>query len=330
MQNVKFPTKLNIVCRKDKILIDDNEVYNAFPVNADVSSAVATALEWGSNTYLKKQDSEESVIIYELDNTGFIDAKIVDLSIRSEGGRAYKTILNNMFYVDLREKTLIQIIKNHRIDKGIINVPLVYIQVGSQMTLVIRDSIEHKQAISQNNIREKKNITKYKIGHIYKSLSGNYGIYLGEYYVREYKCISSPNSWYRQSKLEFKYSISKPKKKKLFYTISYGYYNDPKILKNIKEFLNNPEFKEDISYYLSIYNLKAIQKPTYKTEGELFIEELNFNKLIAVYTEMVLRKEANNNYPVLDPFMFSQTNDFISNEELEKLYYRENRRLYIC
>lgn len=210
-----LPEKIFLYCKKPEIvnndylddedddddyedgLFDEDEdalegVRHAFPVSDQSSqSRHENAEEW-SSTYHYDGKNRTKIIgdIFEYPNCGFSSVTIKDLDIRGQGGRAYQVVLehdNKKFRVDLREDALMDVIRNTGIQAGgKLNGTFCFIVDGSQTNLVREHSKVWKNAKKGAESRKTATLKKseLKIGHRYKTLSGDTAVYLGEVYSR--------------------------------------------------------------------------------------------------------------------------------------------------
>jgi hypothetical protein len=112
-----------------------------FPYNPDSKTASNTAHHWAT-MYTHGQKYEPEVVTF--DNVPF-SVTIVDLDIRSEGGRAYKVIDNEFRQFDLREDQVVEVMKLCGIQpRGVIPGTFVWGILGSQVRLTLVGGELHK------------------------------------------------------------------------------------------------------------------------------------------------------------------------------------------
>lgn len=178
------PHKITFYCRQP----DSNGVHPTFPVDSE--SKHDTAKSWASSTGYYSKGKQEPVV-FEFDNSGFDHVTITSLDIRSEGGRAYQVVLErdgNNFQVDMREATLMDVIRNTGIEAGgRLNGSFCFNKAGSQTQLIRENSEVHKQAITDRETREKYNKTisakDLKPGYKYSTPSGKSAVFIGAVYA---------------------------------------------------------------------------------------------------------------------------------------------------
>ena len=118
------------------------KVIPTFPV--ETGKKLDTAIKW---TGLK------SPKIIETENLPIKNVKIVDLDYRGNGGRAYKVILDDLYYVDMREDVILECIHNCGIEKGgKINGEFVWAKYGNHMKLIRVGSSLHEKFIKSTSI----------------------------------------------------------------------------------------------------------------------------------------------------------------------------------
>jgi hypothetical protein len=253
------PERITLYCRKK----DKDGVYHAFPVdssNPNHDTAKSWAKEshgyWEDGSYIRVPGEEAKS--FELDNQGFMNVKIESLDIRGQGGRAYQVILgvdDNKFRVDLREDTLMDVIRNTGIRAGgWLNGSFCFVKDGAQTKLIREGTELHKRAIAEREKREtfSKTISRkdLKPGHLYTTHSGDSKVFLGFVYTCD---VDKDNG-----------AISKPYKAMLFCS---DY--DP-----VKQFVKTSELKEDQHGYkqVSDYSFKLMKAHSFKIEGEKVVD----------------------------------------------------------
>lgn len=123
-----------------------------------------------------------SVVERTEDNAPMTGIKIITLEHRGNGGRAYKVVTPQGFYVDLREDVLLDAMLEVGIEKGgILCGEYVWGRVGSQMKLIRVDSELYESLVDATERKETKKIpTKdLKYGHVYQTVGGSHAVYLG-------------------------------------------------------------------------------------------------------------------------------------------------------
>lgn len=167
-----------------------NPRHNPWKIPYDVPAAFPV-LD-GSPSETAKYWAGEGYKEYRYQNT-FDDVRILDLDRRSQGGRAYKIIITTLngheFVCDLREDTLLDVIKNSSIQNGgRLMGKFSWIQNGSQCTLIRVDSDIWNEVQQQMEAKGKKIIPKRSLefGHLYSSSGGSFAIFIAEVFSRKY------------------------------------------------------------------------------------------------------------------------------------------------
>ena len=130
-------------CKATNIVDEKIEVRDTFPYNPGSKTAPETARQWASGYYYGEDKGYVPEVVVT-DNEPFT-ITITDLHVRSEGGRAYKVIDNEMRRFDLREDQVLEVMKRVGIlPMGIVPGTFVWGILGSQVRLVLVDGTLHK------------------------------------------------------------------------------------------------------------------------------------------------------------------------------------------
>jgi hypothetical protein len=125
-------------------------------------------------------------LIDVLENKPLTNVRVASLEYRGNGGRAYKVIVNDLYYVDMREDVILDTMITCGIEKGaLLKGEYVWTKYGAQMKLIRVGSQEYNN-ISKNPIpSEMKEIKAgdIEIGGVYESKSGNIEMYLGAFWT---------------------------------------------------------------------------------------------------------------------------------------------------
>ena len=169
-------------------------VKHTFPYNPDSKTAPETAKRWADNTtydhktrqYVKGPEPE----FLERANDPF-SITIIDLDVRSEGGRAYKVVDTQDRCFDLREDQVLEVFKHVGILAGG-QVPgqFVWGILGSQMRMVLVGGDLHKEMVAQleslKNFKRDQALGRtptegtLKFGCIYRKRDGSHHVFLGK------------------------------------------------------------------------------------------------------------------------------------------------------
>lgn len=206
------------------------EVYPTYISDSENEKTLAQGKIWQAlkdfNHTTKKYEEAPTATI-TLPNDGNHKIRIISIEFRGNGGRAYKVLLDDKYYVDLREDTLLNCIKDLGIDKGgLVKNKLIWARVNTTMKLIPVGGIIHK-TLQTYEERKNRPFLKTKdlvVGGLYKDRKGE-----DEYLV-----------------------IAKPEDSKVIWAIK-NKWNDK---------LSWPEYLQDISaYYINANKpMKVIEK----------------------------------------------------------------------
>lgn len=121
-----------------------------FVVDAENPQTRKTAVDWAKGNYRYRAPTPGTAEIVELPNTPISHVELVTLEVRSQGGRAWKVLIEDTYYVDLREDTLLDVLlygRGH--EEGVIVGPFIWVCVGSSVKLLTYGGHEHKQIIDE-------------------------------------------------------------------------------------------------------------------------------------------------------------------------------------
>jgi hypothetical protein len=186
MSNGYLPKKVTYVCSSPETIdvyddedicekkIASHKVSPTFPV--EDGKKLDAAIKW---TKLKNPRMET------LDNSPIKSIIVCNLEERGNGGRAYKVIVDNKFYVDMREDVILDTMINCGIEKGaILKGEYVWAKYGSNMKLVRVGSSLHAHfanGIDTSTVKELAS-SEIVVGGIYEMKSGVKRMYLGAFY----------------------------------------------------------------------------------------------------------------------------------------------------
>lgn len=167
-------------------------VRDTFPYNPDSKTAPETAKRWVSNaanSFRRTKSSKKGPEPVERANDPF-SITIIDLDVRSEGGRAYKVIDDENRRFDLREDQVIETLRNVGVNAGG-KVPgqFVWGILGSQVRMVLVGGELHTEMVKQaETLRDFKRMqasgslpteNTFKFGHVYRKRDGSRHAFLG-------------------------------------------------------------------------------------------------------------------------------------------------------
>jgi len=249
------PEKMTFYCRPK----NDQGIYHAFPVDSKGSHEVAKSWatnggkSWGGSGWVYKTKDGSDVISFEFDNKGFDHVTITELDYRGNGGRAYQAILEhegNKFKIDLREKTLMDVILLKGIQAGgKLNGTFCFVKEAAQTNIILEGTKEHEAAVAEREKREtytKKISNKdLKPGYAYETVSGKSAIFLGFVYT--------------QTLNKYNYDLAKPHKAMLFANCS----------EEIKSFLTTGKREK---YGLYTWTFSVVKSHSYKIEKDKVLD----------------------------------------------------------
>lgn len=186
----------------EKTKVNDIEVIPAYVSDATNKKTIETGESWASGRYYHKEKNIHQNVF--LPNTPFVGPRILDLVIRSEGGRAYKLLLPMGYYVDFREAELMDAIENVGIRAGgYLNGEWIFARVASQMKPIRVGSKIHSEMIKSTEIGKSKSIKELEIGHCYKQKNEEQKVFLGRVNSLEVHWILENNYGQRIPKIEY-------------------------------------------------------------------------------------------------------------------------------
>lgn len=223
------------------------KVTPSFPVDSKDEKSMKRAKEWAEQQYY--QQPKRTAQYTEVDNKPITNIRLLSLEERGNGGRAYKALIDEKYYVDLREDVMMDSILKVGVDpNGVLKGEYVWAKLGSQMKIVRVGSELHRLVVEFDSKKDIKPVGKgdLEIGGIYQDRKKNKAIFVG--YVNTV-VYSNPNKdvdrWEAKrkgQKATFEYKKSTKKKAMLFYELA-GY---QKMEESIKE------MKKDSVYYYKI------------------------------------------------------------------------------
>lgn len=189
-----IPQKIRYYCRpktKSQFSWDDidggysQEVIPAFCCEADNPKTNETAKSWASPSHWDDKKWKAQIVEYDNSPIDGSRIKIIGLEHRSQGGRAYKVVIDNKYYFDFREDVLLDTILECGINKGgILNGEFIWGRVGSQMKLIRYNSELHKELLSAQKRKQLKKIPNKElvVGDLYTNSKRDENLmFLGRY-----------------------------------------------------------------------------------------------------------------------------------------------------
>lgn len=147
-----------------------------FVVDAVNEKTLATAERWAAS-YTGKENYD----IVEVPNSPIEAVEIIDLDHRGRGGRAWKVLIQNAYYVDMREDVLLECLINGKgVEDGMLVGPFIWASCGNGLKLTRYNSKDHKVAAvmqQRKDLRVKK--SQLEVGGIYETAAGSKSTFLG-------------------------------------------------------------------------------------------------------------------------------------------------------
>jgi hypothetical protein len=126
-------------------------VYPTYVVDAESKNPLQNAIKWA------KRNTSKEVVIDTLDNNPIDNIKILSLDVRKNGGRAYKVLIDDKYYVDFREDALLDSIFEAGINSGgKLNGQYIWAHQSSQFKLIKYNSQTYNQIIKSEELKKLK------------------------------------------------------------------------------------------------------------------------------------------------------------------------------
>lgn len=285
MKNGSIPKRLKVFIRPkktitfrwDDIEVDDDtyeiEAFPAFVTDIENKKTQSTAKNW--TTYSRSKSTPPKP--FDIDNDRFVkDVRIIGLSIRSKGGRAWQVLINNEYVFDMREDVLMDSILCGGVKKGgLLKGEFIFAVVNSEMKIIRKGSLLHKKMITSTEFSKKDVITDLKVGGVYKSKTET-KVYLGVFWTSDIVCTNSEefsllNPWLRTSEI--------------FGTKRLMFKQEKSYKVHVFTDYDNGKFKKEVKYYrLSLYKNKP---KSFKEEIKIVKFDINkyLNKVKACIVE---------------------------------------------
>lgn len=286
-----IPAKITYVCAKtetieeyteDDILLYKTKVTPTFPI--ETGKPLDKAM---SQTGLKNPK------VIETENKPIKNIVIVGLEERGNGGRAYKVVIDDNYYVDMREDVILDTIFNCGIEKGgKLKGEYVWVKYGSNMKLIRTNSDMYKQFEQGSEIHALPPLNKKDIvvGGIYSTKSGNSLLYLGSFYTYDY---TFAEKWHHNTvgygvRAEFLNQELRKVKVHAFIDMPTYYYPEGKY-KNCKAETLFKSKDKNSPYY---FPLKKSLSNFIKHEGTIDFSGIDIVKEIVTLTDAYNRKDS--------------------------------------
>jgi hypothetical protein len=220
------------------VLMKKVKVAATWPI--ETGKALDKAIEWAGGEKVAKQ-----VIV---DNSPIDNIKVIGLDIRGNGGRAYKVVIDDLYYVDMREDVILDVMFETGIQAGgKLNGTFIWVKYGSQLKLVRVGSELHKEFVEKNERYESFVEIKPKdveVGGLYEMKSGKIYLYLGKMSAYHYYQSEKRGGYFSDDKYYNKHIV----KEKSHVFLEALAYHKPEKVKSIKAFLDKR--RDNLRYYL--------------------------------------------------------------------------------
>jgi len=169
-------------------------VRSTFPYNAESKTAPDTAMRWAAErrwNYKTNSYDDDGFVPQAVEWTKEpFEVTIIDLQVRSEGGRAYKVVDNESRLFDLREDQLLEALRMGGVQPGgKINGKFVWGVQGSQVRMVYVDGEMHKGMLEKLETNKEKDLIRanggaptpgtLKVGRVYKKRDESLHLFVG-------------------------------------------------------------------------------------------------------------------------------------------------------
>lgn len=166
----------------------DGKTYNVTPTylvedKKGNKKQIENAKRWASEV-IRRNGSSEIIDGKQIDfeNKGFDSVRIIELDIRGKGGRAYKVLVNEKFYFDMREPDLLEIIGKYGIEAGgLLKGKYVLLKEDRRNRIINIESDIYKKSLEQTKKESVKPISlkELVIGGIYQNPNSTQYVYFG-------------------------------------------------------------------------------------------------------------------------------------------------------
>lgn len=156
--------------------------------------------EWAEQLHYDGGKSvRPTAVVFERANDPIEQVRVITLELRSKGGRAYKVLIDDTYYVDLREDVMLDLILTNGVEPGgLIKGPFVWARVGSEMKLIRVGSKLHDKMVEATKFDSQEALVP-EIGGVYTNKKGEPFVYLGQMWTHGYDVTENRISWNRQT-----------------------------------------------------------------------------------------------------------------------------------
>jgi len=220
------------------VLMNKIKVAATWPV--ETGKDLDKAIQWAGGEKVAKQ-----VVV---DNDPIDNIKVIGLDIRGNGGRAYKVVVDDLYYVDMREDVILDVMFETGIQPGgKLNGTFIWVKYGAQLKLVRVGSELHKEFVIENERYESFVEIKPKdveVGGLYEMKSGKIYLYLGKMNYYSYYQNTKYGGYFSKDEYTNKHIV----KEKSHVFLEMVSYEKPEKIKTIKAFLDRK--RDNMRYYL--------------------------------------------------------------------------------
>ena len=272
-----LPKKVVYVCMKEDTVdvfdSDDSETqkiasYTITPTwPVEEGKSLDSAIRWTGMTKPK---------MITLENDPVKSVRVINLETRGNGGRAYKVLVNEQFYVDMREDVILDTMISFGIDKGaILKGQYVWGKSGNSLKLVRVGSSQHSELMegTDRSLMPFLDAKTIEIGGIYEMKSGAIEIYLGHWQTYE---LLYDSDYSRYSSIR---KNERLRKTKIHVSLEWHNYVNPKVEKlnssNLFYHKNNSKLIEPC-----YYNKRAAKGKYVKKIGQIDLSQVDIPEII--------------------------------------------------
>lgn len=222
-----------------KIKYAKESVYPTYPTDASDENAISKASQWADHAYENGNRITVEVKKHEVENEPVKNIRLLSLELRSQGGRAYKAVIDDQFYVDLKEDVLMDaLLQTGVMPGGKLQGEFIWVKLRSQLKLVRVGSELHRLVLEFDSKKDTKPISKneLEVGGIYQTRKKEKALFLGYVNTTQYTiaAIKDQKKYDYLRQPDFKYYHKNIKKAMLFYEL-YDYETLEKNLKGLTQ-----------------------------------------------------------------------------------------------
>jgi hypothetical protein len=166
-------------------IADPNKVVvrSTWVCDASSKDSIQSGVRWAAGgNYGQQALKEEDVEVIIENNVPFTKPRVLGFERRLKGGRAFKALLPDGYWVDMRDSVLLDAISTEGVSPGgFLNGEWIWAVIGSERAIVRVGSLVHKLALEGTARRTMKPISAKKlvVGGVYKTKGNKTFVYLG-------------------------------------------------------------------------------------------------------------------------------------------------------